>query len=130
MTIALTIGPLSADDVYNHMQTYTLTHDDLHYVHVERFEHLLRIGVGLCASRADTTALKLAFLNEDSFVAARQVWEHRDDLLFVLEDPTCFEGPEWRSVYRYGISAVRASNQPAFHLEHWNLRLLRLKRCL
>jgi hypothetical protein len=87
------------------VHSFHWTHNELSYVNLEDLQTYSHISSSIpVCSQPDSnnnTVLDLRFTNYPAYVAAKRAWSGRDDLLMVIEDESCFEGKNLRSVYRY-----------------------------
>ncbi|KAL5448745.1 hypothetical protein PMIN07_000620 [Paraphaeosphaeria minitans] len=84
------------------IRSFQYTHGDTSYVNLEPLQShgLLLSRRQICVERGDSrSALNLDFRHNDVYQAAKEEW-HNPGLLFVLEDESCHEGRNIRSVYR------------------------------
>lgn len=93
------------------VSTLVLSHNSSRYVDLEQLEFLLTPQERIClplARKDESTRLTLPFLELDAYHTARRTWESRSDMLFVIEDESCFSGKGVRSMYKY-VTAVATS---------------------
>lgn len=84
--------------------TLVLSHNSSRYVDLEQLEFLLTPQERICSPLArndESTRVTLPFLELDAYHTARRTWESRSDMLFVIEDESCFNGKGVRSMYKY-----------------------------
>lgn len=67
----------------------TTSHHNASYVSVEGFEHLLADFVCLPSGPDNTSTLVFAFDTIETMAAARSLWSHHTELLFVTHHATC-----------------------------------------
>jgi hypothetical protein len=87
------------------VHTFNFVHDNASYVNLEQLQAhgLLRHDVPICSGpdKFHKSMLNLYFNDHGSYSRAKQHWQVRDDLFFVIEDASCVEGEGARSVYSY-----------------------------
>ncbi|KAF2441002.1 hypothetical protein P171DRAFT_446919 [Karstenula rhodostoma CBS 690.94] len=84
------------------IRSFQYTHGNGSYVNLEPLQShgLLLSRRQLCAEREDSrSVVNLDFRYNDTYKAAKESWQD-PGLLFVVEDGSCHEGPNIRSVYR------------------------------
>jgi hypothetical protein len=84
------------------VRSFQYTHGNRLYVNLELLQtHDLLLSRRLICVETDSgrSVLNLDFRHNDTYQAAKQQWQS-PGLLFVIEDESCHEGPNIRSVYR------------------------------
>ncbi|KAF2112343.1 hypothetical protein BDV96DRAFT_602269 [Lophiotrema nucula] len=83
------------------IHSYTWSHDKKSYVNLKHLQSHGRLlpGRQLCVGpdASNRTTLNLDFDDFPGYATAKKLW-NRDDLLFVIEDESCYEGRGLRSV--------------------------------
>jgi hypothetical protein len=83
------------------IRSFQYTHGDTSYVNLESLQtyDLLLSHRPLCVGTdSERSVLNLDFRYNDTYEAAKQRWH--SGILFVIEDESCHEGSNIRSVYR------------------------------
>jgi hypothetical protein len=84
------------------VQTFTFAQKNATYVNLEllKAQGLIRHDVPICNQTTPTqSTLDILFNDHGSYARAKQHWQGRKDLLFVIEDASCLEGEGTRSIY-------------------------------
>lgn len=87
-----------------HVLTYTLSHRNKTYINLESIEPLLQPRDRWCSEpygEDHSKYIRLPFHDASHYAAAKNAWQGRDDIYWVLEHESCFEGRHERSVYAY-----------------------------
>ncbi|KAJ9639981.1 hypothetical protein H2199_006214 [Coniosporium tulheliwenetii] len=104
-TTSVTLDYIEEDYEVTQRSVYTLvlSHNSSRYVDLEQLEFLLTPQERICSPLArndESTRVTLPFLELDAYHTARRTWESRSDMLFVIEDESCFNGKGVRSMYK------------------------------
>lgn len=81
----------------------TFFHDEHNYFDLEQIEPLLEHQRVLCDESATfhrPTQVVLPFISKDGLRLAQSVWGEGADILFMIEDPHCFQSTGHRSFYQ------------------------------
>lgn len=96
----------NTDDQSPLMISYTFSHVNHSYVNLEDLEPILHAQDAWCSEPYSedhddfSSIIQLPFIDANHFEAAKAAWGDRDDVLFVMEHASCFEGADERSVYK------------------------------